>query len=315
MANEHIEGRGGVAPPPGADLSPSQPLRADAGTIIDTDGVAHRPIDKALANERALAPLTYRDSIATAAAELAGTAVPGVVQAPAPVTAAVVAAPPVVLAPTAGPRVPDPTQPAASNSDSPSRGMPGTAYSPHRAKDPLAVEGGFGIGSGEYFALDGQEMKVCLQQLLDEVLSQAENDARVVGLSGATGATLALRAILLADTEDQTVTLENAGANPDGDLVAAITTLCDAFHRDLQTDLRMGLAWTYPSYGVILTLTVCAYAGHEGFTIQKHRREFDETGEPETPPDALREELGLPIPGRQVVIQGNLGPMSSDVRI
>ena len=313
MANEHIEGHGGVAPPPGADLSPAQPLRADAGTIIDTDGVAHRPIDKARQNERELAPLTYKDSIATAAAELAGIAVPGVVQAPAPVKAAVVAATPAVgLPPTI--LTPDPTQPAASNSDSPSRGIPGTAYSPHRAKDPLAIEGGFGIGSGEYFAIDGVEMKACLEQLLEEVLSQAENDARVVGLSGATGATLSLRAVLLADTEDQTVTIEKTGANPDGDLVHAILTLCDAFHRDLQTDLRMGLAWTYPSYGVILTLTVCAYAGHEGFTIQKHRREFDEAGQPETPPDALREELALPIPGRQVVMQGTLGAMSSDVR-
>jgi hypothetical protein len=315
MANEHIEGRVGIAPPPGAPMEPSQPLRADAGTIIDIDGVAHRPIDKARAHERELAPLTYKDSIATAAAELAGTAVPGVVQAPSAVVAAVAPVKAAVVQPSVS-RAPDPTQPAASNTDSPARGRPGTAHSPHRERAPLTVEGGFGVGTGEYFAIDGVEMKACLNQLLEDVLGQAENDHRVAGMAGLTTAEVSLRAVLLADTEDQTVTMDRGGVNSNtqGDLVALITAVCDALHTDLQSDMRIQMSWAYPSYGAILTLTVKAHAADPGFTIVKHRREFNEAGDLETPPDALREELALPIPGRQIVVQGALGAISSDVR-
>lgn len=313
------EGHAGLRPPAGADLTPTQPLTADAGTIIDTDGYAHRPLDKARANERELQPLTYKDSVQQAAAELAGTvAVPGVVQAVPQVKAAVVAAKPPVVAPVTS-KAPDPTQPAASNTDSPSRGIPGTAHSPHRnpKRAPLTVEGGFGSGSGEYFALDGTEMKACLNQLLEEILGQAENDHRVVGMAALTTAEVTLQAILRADTDDQTVTMDRGGVNlnTDGNLVALITDVCDALHRDLQTDMRLQMSWAYPQYGATLTLTVKAHAADPGFTLVKHRREFDEAGDPETPPDALREELGLPVPGRQVKMAGSLGALSSDVRI
>lgn len=316
--NLPAEGHAGQRPPAGADLTPAQPLRPDAGTIVDVHGVAHRPIDKARANERELAPLTYKDSIQQAAAELAGTvAVPSVVQAVPVVQAAVVAAKPVIVVPTTS-KAADPTQPAASNTDTPSRGIPGTAFSPHRTpgKDPLRVEGGFGSGSGEYFALDGTEMKVCLQQLLEDVLGHAENDHRVVGMTALTTAEVSLIAVLTADTEDQKVTITARGENTvRGDLVATITAVCDRFHADLQTDMRLQMACAYPQYGATLTLTVKAHAADPGFTIVKHRREFDEAGEPETPPDALREELGLPVPGRQITMAGNLGAISSDIRI
>ncbi len=322
------EGHAGLKPPPGAPMDPSQPLKSDAGAIepainpLTGESYATEawqtlaPSARARHNERELEPLTFRDSIAQAAAELAGTvAVPGVVQAVEPVKAAVVAAKPAVATPATS-RAPDPTQPAASNTDSPSRGLPGTAYSPHRAKDPLAVEGGFGSGSGEYFALDGTEMKACLEQLLEDVLGQAENDHRVVGMAALTTAEVALRAVLLADTEDQTITIDRGGVNVNtqGDLVLLITDVCDALHADLQSDMRMQMSWTYPQYGAILTLTVKAHAADPGFTLVKHRREFDEAGEVETPPDALREELRIPVPGRQIAMQGALGALSSDVR-
>jgi hypothetical protein len=316
--NEHlpVEGHAGLRPPAGADLTPSQPLTADAGTIVDTEGVAHRPADKARVNERELLPLTYKDSIQQAASELAGTATPGVVQAPAPVKAAVVAAKPAVVAPVTS-KAPDPTQPAASNTDTPSRGLPGTAHSAHRApnKPALTVEGGFGSGSGEYFALDGTEMKVCLKQLLEEVLGHAENDHRVVGMAALTTAEVTLRAVLTADTDDQTVQMFwGPLPNERGDLVETVTRLCDGAHKDITTDMRLQMSWSYPQYGAALTLTVKAHTGDPGFTLVKHRREFDEAGEPETPPDALREELGLPVPGREIKMAGSLGAISSDVR-
>lgn len=303
------DGRVGIAPPPGADTTPSQPLTADAGTIIGADGLAYRPIDKARANERELAPLTYRDPVAQAAAELAGTATPGVIAAPAPVKAAVVAA---------APRPADPTQPAASNTDSPSRGIPGTAYSPHRSKDPMAVEGGFGAGSGEYFALDGTELRTCAELLMEELLDQIQNDTTIVALTGDTAATLHL--ILTVPDRPESgepgFTMELTGANPDGDLPQAIETLLDELDASLTSDLRFGLAASYPQYAVELALTVKAHPADPGFVLKKHRREQDEHEMIETPPDALREELGLPIPGKQTVFyEGPIGAISSDVRI
>ena len=83
----------------------------------------------------------------------------------------------------------------------------------------------------------------------------------------------------------------------------------------MKSDLRFGIAASYPEYALTLTLTVKAYPGDPGFTLSRHRREFDEQGEPETPPDALREELGLAIPRRQVAMAGSLGALSSDVRV
>jgi hypothetical protein len=49
------------------------------------------------------------------------------------------------------------------------------------------------------------------------------------------------------------------------------------------------------------------------FVVKRQRREFDDQGEIETPPDALREQLGLVVPQRQVVSTGKFGPLMADV--
>lgn len=268
--------RAGLEPPPGADLTPSQPLQPDAGTIIGADGHAYRPIDKARQNERELAPLkpqgapgTTGDRVqpATGAVELPRT---------------VVAAGP---APVQGHQRPvDPTRPAASADEDPvnarpSRGIPGTAYSQHRNPKlaPLDVGAGFG-GPAEYFALDGREIAETIKQLMDELLPQ------------------------------------------------------------LDTDLRFSIAAAYPRYAVKLQVIVEAEAGDQSFDItlirgqekapeevamqhcdkvvfvvKRERREFNEIGEVETPPDALRQELGLIVPQRQVVSDGKFGPLMADL--
>lgn len=320
MADTNLpaEGHAGIAPPADAPQEVSRPLTADAGSILDAEGQLHRPIDRARANERELQPLTYRDSVQQAAAELAGTAAPGVVKAPEPVKAAVVAAAPPPIAAVAVAKAPNPVQPAASNSDTPSRGLPGTAYSPYRdpTRAPLTVEGGFGSGGGEYFALDGTELREAIAFLLGDLFDQAENDARIVGLSGDTIGTVSIT-LTIPDRPASgeigfTMTAERG--NPDGDLVRAIDALFQAFIADVKQDLRFGIAASYPEYSLTLTLRVKAHAGDPGFTLVKHRREFDDAGNPETPPDALREELGLPLPSWQTTMAGSLGAMSSDVR-
>ena len=318
MANEHITGATGIAPPADAPREVSQPLRADAGSILDTDGVLHRPLDKARQNERTLAPLTYKDSIAQAAAELAGTANPHEVRAPAPVQPAHAPIKAAVV-PPAQSRAPEPTMSAASNTDSPSRGVPGTAHSPFRdpTKDPLRVEGGFGGGSGEYFALDGTELRECVAYLLGDLFDQAENDMRIVGLSEDRVAALTLTLAIpdRGDSGEVGFDLVRTRGNPDGDLVQAIDALFAAFMAEIKSDLRFGIAAAYPEYALTLTLGVTAYPGDAGFTLLRHRREKNEFGEVETPPDALREELGLTVPRRQIALSGPLGPLSSDVRI
>lgn len=65
-------------------------------------------------------------------------------------------------------------QPAASNSDSPSRGLP------TRESDPgKAISGGFGaVGEAAYYPLDGAELGAILLAKLDELKKRIPNDLR-----------------------------------------------------------------------------------------------------------------------------------------
>lgn len=294
VTNLPASGRVGAVPPPDAPMEPTQPLQGDAGAIVEyardpetrtvlLDGAGRpyptgnviTPAALARQNERELAPL-----------KPAGDQTPATVQPGVKEASHVVQAPRTVVAASEPPhqRPADPTRPAMSMDDDPvnarpARGIPGTAYSAHRSKDPLEVTGGFG-GDGEYFALDGTEVAETIRQLMDELAPQ------------------------------------------------------------LSSDLRFGLAASYPRYAVKLVVTVEAEASDQSFTIEmvrakeaipeeiaeKHcdkivfvlkreRREFDDAGEVQTPPDALREELGLQIPGRRVVSQGKFGPLMADVPI
>jgi hypothetical protein len=259
-------------------MQPTQPLQHDAGAIHEFSretglptGVVRTPAEMARQNERQLEPLK-----ATGAPGSGN----GVVAA-----AHTVQTPPSVIAASAPPhqRPADLTRPAASLEEDPvnagpARGIPGTAYSAHRSKNPLEVTGGFGGGAGEYFALDGTEIAETIKQLMDELAPQ------------------------------------------------------------LTSDLRFGVAASYPRYAVKLVVTVEAEAGDQSFDItmirqkealpeeiaeqycdkvvfvlKRERREFDETGEVETPPDALREQLGLEVPGRRIVTQGKFGPLMADL--
>jgi hypothetical protein len=276
MDKLEVTGGIGIAPPPGADMTPSQPLQPDAGTIIDLEGVAQRPIDKARENERELAPLKPAGAPGSAGAVQAAN---GSVQTP----REVVAAGPAPSQRGAN-RPPDASRPAASAEEDPveagpSRGMPGTAYSSHRNPKLQRLEVGAGFGGpGEYFALDGTEVAETIRQMLGEL--------------------------------DQ----------------------------HLNTDLRFSVAAAYPRYSITLTARVEAEAGDQSFDItlirgkekepeevamqhcdkvvfvvMRQRREFDDVGEVETPPDALREELGLVVPGRRVVSTGKFGPLMADL--
>ncbi len=154
-------------------------------------------------------------------------------------------------------------QPAASHTDSPARGVPRGTSAPGKE-----VTGGFGDAVGaQYFPLDGTE----------------------------------LRELVLA--------------------------MCDKFVEQIQNDLRFSIATVYPRVAVSLSLVVEGFVEDIGFEITRvmpphtktpvaiaHERadegvfvvkvtraEVSADGEHDSPPNAIREELGLQVPRKQRV--------------
>lgn len=279
----NIPATGAIAPPPAhATIETAAPVRDDAGSIVVFDRVTHQPTgevvspaERAAQNERALAPLDFGKKAVGLESPVTGKDIgkvdPFYAQHDANKHAAPAPAKP--AAPLAG-------MPAASNTDSPSRGIPGTAPMPaSRAKAQLPVDGGFGMGgSTDYFPMDGHEVKELATELMDRL------------------------------------------------------------YKRIQNDLRFSLAVCYPRIAVKLQLIVESEAtvGGEGFTIEyvtahdktpievakqhgdsvvfvlvEQRREFNEKGEPETAPDAMRDELGIDKPRKQLVQMGG-GKQFSD---
>lgn len=264
------------APPADAPMERTQPLTADAGTIVDVHGVAHRPIDKARMNERELQPLTYGRAPGEAPSnvEITDVKTPGEAKAPEPVKAA--AHQPVVQQ-----RPVDPTRPAMSADEDPvtarpARGIPGTAFSPYRTKPALAVEGGFGSAEQEYFPLTGEELKQCVGLLLEELVEQIGNDLRFTLATTYPRFNVKVNLIVEAETEEQ-VRIEKIDAREVVPLEVA-QQHCDS---------------------VV-------------FVVSRSRREFDAHNEVETPVDALRQELEIPGMRKQTV-PGPFGPMAIDL--
>lgn len=159
-----------------------------------------------------------------------------------------------------------PLPPAASDSESPSRGVPKGNLPPDKQ-----ITGGFGVSAGaaslEYVPLDGSEVCKLLQGLL----------------------------LLTAE--------------------------------QIQNDLRLSLAVTYPRVRARVELIVESYTGDADFKIVRHlpeqnrapvdvarqhadevcfvivaqRQEFGADGKPESPANALRAEMGLEIPHKQLI--------------
>lgn len=225
--NLPAEGHIGVEPPADAPREVAQPL---------TDEFVAESAAKARVNERTLAPLNYLKKGPVVEGELSHEP-----REPEPVQEA--------------PNYPQSAEtrpskfvdaavkeefPAASNTDSPSRGIPGTTPIPAaRKKAPLGITGGFGEQEGEYYPIDGRELKSIVEHLLGEVFDQIQND------------------------------------------------------------MRFGLARTFPNIDVHLTLEVNCVEQDKPLVIEKRRREFNDRGESELPPDAMRQEIGLARPRKQ----------------
>lgn len=157
-------------------------------------------------------------------------------------------------------------QPAASNTDSPSRGIPRDIADPGKV-----ITGGFGPqGEAQYYAINGYELQEIVRSLLDQLADRITNDLRF---------SMALTYPRLTAR----LKLEIEGwATDAGFVVEHVKT------PEKQTPVE--------------------FAGQFGdqvvFVLTETKREFDDQGQPENPPDRMREELGMPIPRKQMVQAG-----------
>ena len=270
----NIPATGAIAPPPAhATIETAQPVQADAGSIVvfsretgQPTGEIVSPEARARQNERTLLPLTYGKTALESP-------VPGkdighvdpfyeeLAKRKAARTADQIAADEAAA------------MPAASNSDSPSRGIPGTAPVPaSRKRAPLKNEGGFGIGGGpEYFPIDGSEAREMALQLMDQLAERLKNDLRFTLATCYPRLAIKLQLIVDAVTS-------GGEAGFEIEYVAA--------HDKTALDVAK------------------AHGDAVVFVLREQRREFNEAGEVETPPDAMRDELGLNKPKRQFVQTG-----------
>lgn len=246
------------APPPNAPYEVAQPIQ---GATPDQLARAH-------ANERQLQPLVF-----------------GVQPRPEPpVTADDVleqtfAAPPPTEEPARKTMTPamseqataDPIdrshQPAASNTDSPSRGIPKPIDDPGKR-----ITGGFGdLGEAQYYALDGLELKELAKHLLGKLLQQIENDLH----------------FSMAITYPRVEIKVSVGVS--------------GYAKEGAFELFKGSSYDKT------TVENAVKAGAEpiAFELSEGRAEFDAAGEPTDAPDRIRDELGLEKPHKQVVQMGS----------
>jgi hypothetical protein len=160
---------GGVASTKGADVPLRKALRRPGGGYVTPRPAVDIPADS-----------TQTATIGTIATNPEAPSAP----APGQSVSEITLVPP---APAAPPAVVDPaiaaaaelaelrkTRPAASNSDSPARGIPKPVADPGKQ-----VTGGFGdVGEAEYFPLDGLELKAVVESLMDAVHARIQDDLR-----------------------------------------------------------------------------------------------------------------------------------------
>lgn len=173
------------------------------------------------------------------------------------------ARPSVVETPAAAP---EPYRPAASDSESPARGIPKPI-----ADAGKAITGGFGVasaaGSGDYIPLDGNELCALAQGLLVDLAERLSKDLRFS--IAVTYPRVRCRVELIvesfmvdSDFRVQTVAVEKG-----------------------ETALEVARA---------LGDEIC-------FVVVNQRQEVDARGNAESPANAMRGELGLEIPRKQVI--------------
>lgn len=262
-----ITGSAGAVPPPGAPHEVSQPL---------TPELVSDQLTRARANERELAPLVFKSADRPIVPESRE------VQAPAGVVAAGNVQPALQPDGAMTAVVPPALQedlshlPAASNSDSPSRGIPKPILDPGKQ-----ITGGFGIGSPQYFPLDGQELRVLVEELLMKVHQRIQNDLRF--------------SIALVYPR----------------VAARVVVEIEGFEQhDASTFQIPAVMKPHDKTAIAAAREL---ANEVAFVVVEEAREVDQSGESVRAPDQLRQDLGLRVPRKQQVQTGLGGLQLADV--
>ncbi len=157
----------------------------------------------------------------------------------------------------------EPYRPAASDSDSPSRGIPSPVTDQGKR-----ITGGFGdVGEAQYFPLDGAELRLVAEGLLDQLRARLQDDLR----------------FSIAITYPR--------------VAIRLELIVDAFGQDKEQVI--------PAVAVPHTKTPLEVAREFGdqivFILAEVRQEFDDAGEASMAPNALRAEVGAEIPFKRPV--------------
>lgn len=243
MANERKRMEGAMgAPPPDAPRETAQPLSAE---------LLASQLAMARANERELGPATP-------------------ISAPKPPVSDFFAAPTAISA-TPPPEVPEqpplppplPHQRAASDTDSPSRGLPRGVSDPGKA-----ITGGFGdVGAAEYFPLDGAELRTVIEDLLVKLAERLQDDLRFTLAVTYPRVTARVEIHVEGFAEDQGFVIPRVGKPHDKTPVAVAREHGDAIV----------------------------------FVLTESHVEMTPEGESVTPPNKARLEAGLIVPRKQSV--------------
>lgn len=161
-------------------------------------------------------------------------------------------------------------QPAASNTDSPSRGLPTGIADPGKQ-----ITGGFGdAGDAQYFPLDGSELRELVRGLMSVIDEQLTHDLR-----------FSMAITYPRVTARVIVEVEAYAAGGDGG----------------QYDPGFVIQRVIVPHDKTPIAIARARADQVCFVIMANRVEMNAAGESISPPNQLRQELGLAVPRKQAV--------------
>jgi len=276
IAAASTESAAGAVPPPGAPREVAQPLGED----LIADQLA-----RASANERELKPLVFaqqpqRPSVdGPAASHPVVSAIEAVSSqrsirrvsrarpgssVPAGIVLTDADPPPPAAQPVPGAIDPPlPHQRAASDTDTPSRGIPKAIADPGKQ-----VTGGFGdTGQAQYYPLDGIELRELVRSLLDKVNARLDDDLRF----------------------SMAITYPRVSAR--------VEVIIDGYPIDTGFVIPQ-VAQPHEKTPLAIARTL----GDEVvFVVSAARVEMTAEGESIAPPNLIRQELALPIPRKQAV--------------
>jgi hypothetical protein len=161
---------------------------------------------------------------------------------------------------------PLPHQPAASNTDSPSRGIPTPI-----ADEGKKITGGFGVpGDGadaQYFPLDGTELRAVALTLMDDLARRIEDDLRFS--IACTYPRAHVRVVIEVDAYGMEKTME--------------------------------IPKVAPPHNATPLEVAKRYGDQIVFVVVAERQEMTSDGQSVTPPNRMRQEAGLDIPHKHAV--------------